>query len=564
MKGKKNRKPKRSNNGNKAREFNKEERYYEGKSSDVKSQREDRDYMNSKANDPAWYSRSPELMRAYASFPFGVAIGNELQTGISTVDSGAIPGLMTFEFVPTIGVSTQANDPINVAMRNIYSWVRHANSGHANYDAPDLMMYIVAMDSVLMYHSFIRRLLGVIQAFTPTNRYYPRALIDAMYVDYDDITKHIPDLRGFVNMYSAKMGSLCIPNSMSYMARHQWMCEGLYVDSVSDKAQTYMYMPVGYYQLAYTSGDAPVFKLAYHMWAYNGNTKRYTFDDIVAFGNSLLNPLLSNEDINIMSGDILKAFGQDGVIKYVTVPDEYIVLPMYQQEVMSQFENMTILPGMITLADVTQDTTIGGGFLKCQPVSTEVVQFTSAPPTPTADIVKTLNAWYESNKYINFHHDGVTPEEIMVATRLCPTFNTAGQWSVSGTNWTKARQLDSCGSEVVTSARIYSYLTESSGRNIVSIPMHYVNYATSSGSVDIAYLSSLLKLNVMASAFDWCPQHAELVALQVSGSTARVSNPQGLILDFDYSTVLSPDNLKNLHTAALLSEFSVPQAGLMA
>lgn len=141
--------------------------------------------QKSKPNDPRWYAQNPQLLRDTASFPYSWPLGNKLNLGqhAPEINKGSIPGIMGIYTAPTFGWADNPNSPINVAARNVYSYVRHANSGHANYDAPDLMLYLCAMDSIYSYLSYLKRVYGVVSTYSYTNRYYPKAVIQAMHVD---------------------------------------------------------------------------------------------------------------------------------------------------------------------------------------------------------------------------------------------------------------------------------------------------------------------------------------------------------------------------------------------
>lgn len=521
--------------------------------------RDRRDCYKSSHNDPAWYAQSPQLLADYASFPYGVPAGIQLPASLGYAGKSSVPGVMALEFVPTIGIAEDANAPINVAARNIYSYVRHANSGHANYEAPDLMMYLVAMDSVYMFHSFMKRALGLVLDYSPTNRFYPAMILRAMHLDPDDIQTHSADFRGFINSYAVKMGSMCVPNSMSYMARHTWMCEGLYVDDpATAKAQTYMYTPRQFYQYQdVTTSGTPTPRLMYANllnYATNQTTKLLTVADLATLGNALLDPILSSEDFNIMSGDILKAFGSDGVVKITGVLDGYMVLPVYNQEVLSQIENATIVNGNIT-SIVQQAAGIDQGYLFTQ-YNTNIEALMYDSDTTQSIGQDTINLMSVS-RLVNMHHSPVSPADTMVATRLTVTMLPS---SNTITNGSIPASISNCGSEIICYAMMYTYRYDSSTLNpymygsnfgFVNLYAPPTSITTAAVGITVNYLLS----NV--SIFDWHPI-TNCVFLDSKGAEWVPQLPN---LDLANYTVISSDNIKNLHMTAMLSEFSVPQMG---
>lgn len=538
--------------------------------------RERRDCYKSAANDPAWYAQNPQLMRDYASYPFGHPLGTRLNVGPnigqSNINSIALAGIAAYYFVPTVGLPQSPNAPINVAARNIYSFVRHANSGHSNYDAPDLMLYLVAMDSIYMYHSFLKRALGLLYSYSTLNRYYPEVIIKAMGIDFDDISQHIPDLRGYINQYAVKMGSMCVPNSMSYMARHSWMCEGLYTDASDAKAQTYMYTPTSFFQ--FNLDPDGVGSLQYATWmdpaVYlpTGAPQLKTFTEIVTFGNKLLNAVLQEEDFNIMSGDILKAFGTDGVVKVSGVVDGYMILPVYNEEVLSQMENATILNGYFNNG-LYQDNSINGGFLKVNATNfTHVVSKTinagTSPVPLSAGIANQIIAPYTMNHILNFHYDDVDPSKVMVATRLT---NIADPYSAQVTPLSTNSGLQirmsipTIASEVIVYGAMFNYYWNPDEIFILyTTPM--CKYLPITGN-DANTLRQSYDTLFNVEQFDWHPGIMPVLLTPNTNNTtvSSVTNTLGPIMDYSNYTIIDQANLINMTDSALLSMFSVPQMG---
>lgn len=558
--------------------------------------------LRSKPNDWSWYAKNAQLVKDYASFPFGYPLGSVVNlTDDVTSAADAIPGVMALYFVPTVGDTQLGPDSaLNIATRNIYSFVRHANSGHANYDSPDLMMYLLAMDSIYMYHAFLKRIVGLMPDYSPVNRYYPKQIIEAMGIDYDDVMANIVQLRGYVNQYAIKAGSMCIPSGMTYMARHQWMCSGLYTDSAAAKAQTYIYVPRCFMKFA-LSGDPAVSSITLTSlpnWAYNyaATTK---VSDLIAFGNALIEPVIINEDLNIMSGDILKAYGAGNVSKLELIDESYIVLPQYSQEVISQIENCTIIPsGIVNNADVSnylvQQTAVGTGYINygsgaktnlfIMPITFYGTSTVSQIPKPDKCLWPTP---ITQKALVNFHWDNVGPEQVMVATRLT---NRVQFKAALGSTWRKTQTVSGTGtfssyvrayleydsetiaSEIVVKALMFRYRRKTDG-SFTSIHTDMNGEASfvglpRTGVPTSALLSEALDwVDTMAKAaqFDWHPNVVyNLISYSLSDdpdATDPTVQSSWTLRDTDNYTILDSGNLKELAQTALLSMFDVPQAG---
>lgn len=420
-----------------------------------------------KANDWRWYAFNEQLLRDSASFAYSWPIGGKLNTGLLSLDARSVPGIMAFKTVPAFGQSLDGTSALNTASRNIYSYVRHANAGHTNYEAPDLMLYIMAMDSVDSFAAFMKRIYGLINLYTYENRFYPDALLMAMGVDPADFRQHIADFRAFINMFIVRVGSMCVPTSLAYNARHMWMYDNIYVDSDTAKAQTYFYTPDGFYMYQLDATGKGMLKYTQLV----ADDDLLTVAELEAFGLALINPILTSEDMNIMSGDILKAFQDGGVIKRTGVSETYQVFPVYNEEVMSQFENITMMTpfnpqtGSLEVQTysphlyqvITENAPEGAeGYLYYNPSFLGESAFIGGQFTWSKSDRLAAYGPYTCDRMINMHKNEVSPADTMVATRL--------------TNICKLDDADgsmfstTIGSDICTRAVIWEYRMNSSGQ----------------------------------------------------------------------------------------------------
>lgn len=520
-------------------------------------------------NDWQWYAQTPELVKAYASYPFGFPLGTTVPfSGAASTNNVSIPGLMGIYFSPSVGVSTEENAPVNIAMRNIYTYVRHANSGHSNYDAPDLFMYLLAMDSVYMLYAYMKRIYQIMPLTSPFNRYYAKGIVEAMGMDFDDLQAHYADFNGFINLYMTKISKLCVPASMSYMARHTWMCENLFMDSNTEKAQTYFYCPNVFFKLTLSAEGATSLTGTefFNPRFLGGAIAKKKLEELIAFANDLVNPILANEDMNIMSGDILKAYGDGGIVRLSGVQIGSMVLPVYNQEVLSQMENSIAVGDLFSAENkVEQNVAVGGGYLVYAPTATQWVDISNItgalPSNPTEPVLRQLFPSYIGPRVLNFHHSGVTPEEVMVATRLmtrCSIGTAKATWQQAEgqTQLVLKLPIASCGSEIVTYYAIGTYINNVSkyGYRTFTSTLYWANNRE---ATDVAFkLPAFLTSLLQTSVFDWNPM---LNAVVIDRSTLQTTYQaiDGLFADVDYYTVLDDINVGMMHSTALLSEFSI-------
>lgn len=529
------------------------------------------------SNDPAWYAMNPQLLSDAASFPYAWPSGTKLDLlneysknnnvwsttskVVSELSNYSVPGIMTGIVVPTVGRSVNATSPVNIAARNIYSFVRHANSGHTNYDSPDLMLYLLAMDSVYTFLSWCRRIYGIMSLYSPVNRYLPEALISAQGVNFKSVMDDLANFRYRLNLAIKKVGSFVVPASMSYMARHQQMVSGLYYDGKSPKAQIYQYT-LGYvYKYVETAANQAGYLDATYVYSSPGALTAQNIYDIM---DSLIDPISASEDCGIMGGDIYKAFGDAGVVKLDWTLDNYSVVPEYNEEMLSQFQNSTVTGPIYRVP----------GFDSSQPPANNVTQ------SENGEIISDLqfsglednsvlspsraSGLLCSDRVITFNKDVVTPADTMVGTRLTVCSSKFIDADPSDSTEEALYQVNVYGSEIMTACTLTRFVFEG-GKWQYTTDASF-RYDMSYDNTEASAFCELMQAFALASQFKWHPAFIYTCPSSRNSTTGLFENYQygGLNLDIDNFTVLSYGDVEKLHETALLSQFNVPMMGAYA
>lgn len=501
-------------------------------------------------NDPWWYYKDSAVLSDVASFSFSAPLGSKLHTDKFLPDAAgfqvsqvfnAVPGLLTIGIAPTVGVAETAQDPINLAATNVYSYVRYKNSGSANYDSPDLMLYLVAMDSIYSCWNWLKRLYGVASTYSQQNWYEPRSYFTAENVDFDDVISNLADFRAWLNVKTSEIAAFCVPATMSLNIRHSWLYANVFTDANTRKAQQYMYIPAYFYQ--YDESSSPNGGILKPVPIPNGtiqtrSTTPMKLSDLKQILNGMLEAVNYSEDIGIMSGDILKAYGEGNLFTISHIDPDYKVTASYSQEVLTQFENAIITsfnPSDLQSFQISQEPNTN--FIQCKPVTTSAANITFG------------------NRFVNFHHDSPKPEEVMVATRLNAVLG-----ANTGTGGSFSRAVLSCGSEIAVgafivynaqSAQKFDPLDPTAPLSPQIEPVTYRSaFAANPESVGIAMLRVAL-----LSAFDWHPIFP--IGVNTSETNAKTSF-LGALWDWDVYTSISAQNLESMNLLALLSELNVP------
>lgn len=504
-------------------------------------------------NDASWYAKNDQMLKDAASFSYNSPIGDRI--GVNFITSALdqiqeytanyVPGVCAFHIAPTIGKSIDSTSPANMAAQNIYSFVRYMNSGAKNYDQADLMLYLLAMDSVYSAWNWIKRIYGYISIYSQYSRYMPDALAVADNVDYNDIKQHLSDLRYSLNQWAAQITSFCVPATMTYFVRHSWMYSNVYKDSDTLKAQMYLFTPTYFWKYDETGSEygGQLVPVTINSHATTSAPDPWTYEGLVELMRSLIDAVSYSEDIGVMSGDILKAYGDSKLFKLSKVEPDYTVIPIYNEEVLNQMHNSTIIDFAVQAdngqqtypsATVTQDP--NSGYLIFNPV------------TSASYVALT-------NHVINMPWNDVTPANTMVATRLTAGF----VWNQSTPTGYALYGSGIYGTECVTERNIV-YVAENGQTGVRS----FQRFFDSDNVVPIdTYNVALVEINhlCLITQFDWHPLlHMFKVESSGSGRPTRVDY-RGIIGDMNNYTVISNEDLERLHKTAIMSEFDIPQLG---
>lgn len=472
-------------------------------------------------NDPSWYNKYPQLTTDVGSLwfsnPLGVQVPRIQDDATLSIDTrlGSIPGYMIIKTIAGPGTSLDGNSPLNSTSRAIYSYVRHANSGHANYDAPDITMYLLTIDAYFTMWAKMVRAYGIARLFTPSSRYQADSMLKALGFDPVDFLRNLSQVRTAINNFATKISRYATPGTMDYFKRHTEIYSRLYSDSLaSAKSQTYILDPAGYYVYGEASSEGG--KLTYTEYP---NTLMTLTSIESAFAT--FDTVIQSEDMNIISGDILKAFGIDGIFTVPFIQEEYVTPIVFDPLMLSQIENATI---------------VGSTF------NADSLNISQDPSTSQVIYLPTIMG--KANHYpiptLNMHVPSPTVDDIMEATRFMVQFGDYDSL-LEGTT------IRACGADIVISARVFMFDTGGVYKNFGVSGVLDIN-STISGEQILWEMTNVS----LITAFAYAPRITVWYGDRMMGD----------YFDYDNYTTLSTVTLWNLHNTALLSLFAVPHIAL--
>lgn len=531
------------------------------------------------SNDVTWYTRNPQLLKSGASYNFAYITGQD--TGLK-VAPYRVPGVCSIEWHPAYGGANI--NAVNQAKQANYSYQVHANSRNQSYDDSDLFIVNMAGKEIFNILAAMIRCYGTMKRYDERNMYTPEALVSVMGFDFRDCLLNLSNMWFDINSLIARATQIWVPNNMPLIARQFWMNTNVYYDSGTPKAQFYLYVQSQFYtyaEAATTTGGAllpatvvdptgvattRVFNPG-GMHLKSGSTTVYepivySWAQWVGVATQMLDNLLNSQDRGIMFGDALKAFGKENIYTINEIPSDYTIEYTYNQEVLSQFENATITGFEMAPIGLAQAPDTPGNVL---------VPLYRPFNLDTAN--SNWNGMCPSAVVLNMHKEDVTPEDVMVATRM----TCAGRLSTQVTSydiadWVKyvddpkpenavtltkepnAVNLPAAtGTEVILNAVVHKLPDDSytaslgSVKSLVSMP-----YRIPQDGQDSVTLSTFL---AAWSAMDWAPW---LYTFTKNGDNRSSQWPNNIYGDFDNYTVLTGHDVTKLHTAAVYSLLGVP------
>ena len=489
-----------------------------------------------------WYISNDQLARDAASLPYNVMTGQVFDLKKSQTDSGAygtsaFPGICKISFMTSVGYSESATSAINTASRSIYSWVRHQNSGHSNYEAPDLTIYIMGMMEVYAAYFEACRVYKIAMTYKLTNRYVPKAILDSLGVNATDIMNNLAQFRAGLNLVAAKISCMAVPNNFTTFYRHAMLLSNVFLDSDTDRGQYYVFNRSHYRVYDATGTTGGYLKTM----AYKANL---THKDILDTLNTMMDAILSDEDMNIMSGDILKAYDMSSLYSIPNIEEEETISFVFDESVLSQIENAVCqfdelkepAGATYTGLDISQK----DGYILHTPTMAGKDNGTTA----TYWMIKMLNYYV-----VNSHIDNPDYKFNVEATRLM---------NIAVPNADKSQYKIYSGSELLTGIKYY-YLSRSSDDDKIYLSStDYTSniFALSSDEAWPVRTDSVLFRCLIEECFDWHPfsyilDHGAFHEA-TAGNLNQLYPPAG---DVKTYAVVDENVIKNLHDVVLLAQF---------
>lgn len=506
-------------------------------------------------NDISWYTRYPNLLQAAGSFPYPYRPGMTINLGSIEVSSTksiqrqfTIPGVLALDWIPSVGNSSVATDPASILGKEFYAKVRQAFSGSLDADAPDYVMYVLALDSIFAYIAWLKRLYRLLTVWTPENYALPDVVLRSMGLREQDIANLRSErtrLWQYINELVLQSRKFSCPASIDYINRHYWMSDNVYSDADQINSQFYLFNPKALFKFVMLNmpdgNPGPGVQMTAMPWVQHEGTSTYTnVSELYQYGKDMIEALVAWDDAYTINGYLRRAFEGEQQFIVDELPAEQPFNPVYSEEVLAQIENSRPIPRGSQLNFKTQANI--NGFNVTQNVLTNAVL--SGPTytvSGTAGEQETADA-DTLPPILNIRSVTPTVADNVLASRL-----QAVVLSKVTTDTSVTYNVD-CASELPISWSITTATNGNDGISRESLPV-VANWDLSAAVSDTTGMFNML----MTEAFDWHPLlYVTMAKLSQSNTTTRLA----ILGDVANITYITNDDMRNLHRICLYSEFN--------
>lgn len=506
----------------------------------------------SSLNDISWYTRYPNLLQAAGSFPFPYRPGMVVPTGTirlgstTTPTTMPYPGVMTINWIPTVGYSKNPSDPASLIAREMYSKVRSKFSSSLDVDPPDFLMYVQALDSIYAYIGSLKRIYRIISAYSPENYIIPDGLLRALGV-YNSTT--LQNLRQNKTRFWQSINELVLmsrrftcPAEFDVLNRHYWLNDNVYTDAASPNAQFFAFKMIALYKYApqntpdgvQASGLEQVFYPDLDASNPDTDPVKTKFE----FGKSLIEALSAWDDAYTINGYLMRAYEGAQLFQVDELAQDEAFLPVYVPEVLTQIENA------MTPFDPVNSAGYISNNVSQDPKTNSVICNPQLIYTSTSNQFPALRRGAAGLKpRISIRSDTPSVADVVIATRMM----TGVKNVVIGPSYDVTADLI-CGTEIVANFNTFvlsgtDVLVERMGSGIVTSSVTG-SVTDNFGPVDVKAIAQL-------TSFDWHP----ILYLLESVNNAFTSHVQ-MIGDIHNITTVEWTDIENLHRICAYSEYN--------
>lgn len=473
-------------------------------------------------NNPAYYYEDANVLSQVMNFSFNEFGGVPIDITMNAAGAKRTttnPMIASYWLNPSIPQSSSGSQftmdgATTAALRN-YLALSGSNAKTTSYAPQDVAILTLAVAELIKVSTFIARAFGVAYLFNYRNRSYPETLLRAMGIDAQDFGQHLAEYRVRFNKLLSVAAKIPFPADIPLFRKAADLYGSMYLDDENSAlAQTYFFNPysVWLFDEAYDTNGAGL-----RTTILVNPSVPQTMSIILNVFESMITQLVNSTSLNAIYSDILRLV-QNGklnqLITFNSIPEDFVVVPVYNAEVESWIHNAVImgepLPAAQQYSDYTMDPLTPSNDLSCDANSNKLFYHPQFK----------LNVDAGFSALLDFDHDAVTVDEKVRATRLSTRYTTIEDTGNAQFYTRDLAMID----EYIVCYSIFDGTTNSPAT------VEYANFH------DANNLAVVLSLDFMLSKFDWAP-----IQYWIYGTGIL---PFG---DLDYYTVVDYNVLKRIY-----------------
>lgn len=510
-----------------------------------------RDWDNVVDNPIEFWNKVTELYNDATEISFARILGDVYNVGGSgsNISNYAIPGVLTIDFLPTVGNGGQYNDALNRAFDRLYAYIYERYTGAIQFQKNEVAMQVLSLASVAFLIGHIKRGMKTLTSYSDINHNLPRLLWEAEGFDpaaFDTQVGRLPELREKVNNTILAYNALAMPDFTDIFARWYALVSNVYCDDRSVDSQITIFRPCGYYifeEAHEESGTAIPSALRYRSIPLTLNS----IDSYLACIDGLIQSIRNSSFFGLVNGALLRSFPTNRVQITPINTGEYLT-PIYAENINMQIQNAIVNEWtgeeLATYSgtssyDIEHDPV--NDIIKCEPI----VQNVSIKQTGH------INGWF-----LNLFDGIVDKAHIMEATRLMPFAQIGPDYTDTDTTTTCPLV---CGTEVPVRMTIYMY--DRSGLTGAQSVVSYNGWSNmqimmaNSGGTLVQQPTNTLMFALLASHFRFHPTlYWNFIGYNQQAYTQKFKRISG---DTYKQTFITHTGLEGLHNAAKMSIFDI-------
>lgn len=489
-------------------------------------------------NDLKWYNNYPEASALMIGPNFNRRVGAEeplIDLNTTASYKPSIP--VAASVIVTLTEGSNLTGAVNASYNKIFTSIRQANSGSVNWTTQELSVYFKNFRHLIAGYAIACRALRELNRYSITNKGVPYANFAAMGLDYDTFSQNAANLRNHLLNLRTRMKCYAVP-ILDIFKRTEWLFSSAYWDSNDAKHQTIYFInsevAKSYNYVTGSAVNMPSFKA-------NPDSSRTG----ITYSNFMTQLLLAEtyatnyDKFGIMSGDIVKAFGPNGVYTLPEVPSvDAKPLEGFSEEVLTQIQNawtMTMSESGLNIA-ITLPTNVS------EPMTETITVNSTAVPTSAA-------AKLNESTFINMYKNDITNLDVLQATRL----------AALGTLESSTYYIKAYGTEIFNGMYVYYYDYGTGSSNLYKVCQQVLTSVDKLNVTTVAGVE-LSGMSLMGWAtIDWMPRHVNMFEFFLSGQSSATQAYGFTLWDFNnYAVIGSTAELQAIHDVAVQSLYYVP------